>query len=119
MHDFQNIITSVVSYIQSWLKYQNKALHQLCVDVSKPEHVPKLNFDWLFWVRIVVSHIRVSQSIAPIRPQNLYLPVCARKMLFCLPQRNVAEFMRPTEGFPMPCFLLGSTTQVQSASLET
>ena len=31
---------------------------------------------------------------------------------------SVAEFMRPTEGFPQPCFLLGSTTQVHSASLE-
>ena len=47
MHDFQNIITSVVPYVQSWLKYQNKAMNQLCVDVSKPEPVPKLNFDWL------------------------------------------------------------------------
>ena len=41
------ITTFVVSYVQSWLKYQNKALIQLCVDVSKPETVPKLNFDWL------------------------------------------------------------------------
>ena len=40
-------ITSVVSYVQSWLKYQNKSLNQLCVNVSKPEPVPKLNFDWL------------------------------------------------------------------------
>ena len=47
MQDFQNITTFVVSYVQSWLKYQNKALIQLCVDVSKPETVPKLNFDWL------------------------------------------------------------------------
>ena len=35
MHDFQNIITSVVSYVQSWLKYQTKALNQLSVNVSK------------------------------------------------------------------------------------
>ena len=47
MEDFQNITTFVVSYVQSWLKYQTKALIQLCVDVSKPETVPKLNFDWL------------------------------------------------------------------------
>ena len=47
MQDFQNITTFVVSYVQSWLKYQNKALIQLCVDVSKPETVLKLNFDWL------------------------------------------------------------------------
>ena len=47
MQDFQNITTFVVSYVQSWLMYQNKALIQLWVDVSKLETVPKLNFDWL------------------------------------------------------------------------
>ena len=47
MQDFQNITTFVVLYVQSWLKYQNKAPIQLCVDVSKPETVPKLNFHWL------------------------------------------------------------------------
>ena len=63
MHDFQNIITSVVSYVQSWLKYQTKAMNQLSVNVSKPEPVPKRNFDWLLLQENVARVSRTANSV--------------------------------------------------------
>ena len=90
MHDFQNIITSVVPYVQSWLKYQNKAMNQLCVDVSKPEPVPKLNFDWLLLQENVergsrtanqsASYERDSHAPSIFKP---WLKASAEGSLFC------------------------------------
>ena len=111
-HPIQNLLISTLLRVRNWRTMCREILFLTRKSFSLASDLWISNY-WLIlcklycaqhandlWVRTVASHTHMSKDTELIRPQNLYLPASAKTNLFCLPQRNVAEFMRPTEGFP-------------------